>query len=216
MSDASVAPDGPQLADAPEVCPGGGVFLSGELVDWDSTNASFLGVFDAKVSLPGSLMPLLSTPPNGRIETCVPAASPLRFDLDAPADYLDGTLVIQREAIASLHPLSLRSIKLARASSFFTSRGLTFDPNRAQVVVFLAGDRSQVTLDRAHDAAQSGSDDTQPGTFVWTAGDTGRYVLFPNVDATLPTATVTGVAQPLSVPIAPGKLTLVATSIIFI
>jgi hypothetical protein len=213
MSDAS---DGPRLVDAPAVCPGGGVFVSGDLVDWDSTSASFLGVFDAKLSLPGSSMPLLSTPPNGRIETCVPAVFPLRFDLDAPADYLDGTLVIQREALTSLRPLNLRSITLARAGSFFTGRGLTFDPNRAQVVVFLAGDLAQVALDRAHDAVQAGNDGAQPGTVVWTAGDTGRYVLFPNVDTAQPTAMLTGLAVPLSVPLAPGKLTLVAISFVFI
>lgn len=215
MSDASFG-DGRPFGDAFDPCKGAGVFLTGELIDWDSSPAAFLGVFDAKLSVPGDPTPIFSTPPNGRLDTCVPAADPLKFDVDAPVGYLDGTMVVNQEALRSLLPLSLRSIKATRAATFFTERGLTFDASKAQVVVFFAGDRGGVSLDRAHGTAQAGNDDGTPGTFTWSPGDTGRYVLFPNVDATQATGTITSPSLPLAVPLAPGKLTLVAISFVFI
>jgi hypothetical protein len=213
MSDASR--DGMSPMDVADPCPGG-MHLTGELIDWDSPIGGFMGVFDAKLFTPGNPTPILSTPPNGRMDTCVPTANPLRLDVDAPTDYLDGTMVIQPEALASLRPLSFRSIKMARASSFFAERGLTFDPNRAQVVVFLAGDRAQIALDRPHGTAQAGNDDGSPGNFVWSVGDTGRYVLFPNVDTAQATGMISGPLPAMAVPLAPGKLTLVAVSFVFI
>lgn len=208
------APDTPDTPDAFDPCTGGQVFLSGEMLDWDSSNATFKGVFMAKISVDGTQV--LSTPPNGRLDVCVPPADPLVLDVDAPTDYLDGTMIVEREAITSLHPISFRGITATRAGTFFTERGLTFDANKAQVLVFLAGDRSSITLDRAHDATQTASDDASPGDFVWAAGDSGRYVLFPNVDPAQATATVTDPSGAQVVPIAAGKLTLVAVSFVFI
>lgn len=208
--------DGPLVGDSFDPCKGAGVFLTGELVDWDSSATAFAGVAGAKLSAPGNPTPIVTTPPNGRLDACVPDANPLRFDVDAPSDYLDGALVIERAAVRSLHPLSLRSLKAARVGAFFTDRGLVFNPDRAQVVVFLAGDRSSITLDRAHGPAQAGNDDAQPGTVVWSAGDVGRYVVFPNVDVTQATGTIKTPMSNVSVPLAAGKLTLVAVSFVFI
>jgi len=207
--------DGGPLGDA-SPCANGDVFLGGELVDWDSPDPTFLGVFMAKLSVSGLPGTILSTPPNGRLDVCVPQADPLRLDVDGPDDYLDGFMVVARDALQSLHPISMRDITMTRALSFYTEQGLVFDPNKAHVLVFLAGDRSTITLDRAHGAPQAGNDDALPDTFVWTAGDSGRYVLFPNVDVTQPTGTIRDPLASHVVPLVAGKLTMVAVSFIFI
>ena len=211
MSD-SRTDDGP-LADATGDC----VTLSAELVDWDSSTSAFQGVSGAKLSAAGNPTVILVTPPNGRIDACVPAADPIRLDVDAPGDYLDGSMVVPRSALTGLYPISFRGITTARADTFFTERGLTYDPSKAQVLVFAAGDRAPVSLDRAHDPAQAGNDDAQAGTFVWSVSDSGRYILFPNVDVTQATGTITGDRLgPVVIPLAAGKLTVIAVTVIFV
>jgi len=195
---------------------GSDTFFTGELIDWDSTDSAFLGVNAARVSVQG--MPAISTttPPNGRLELCVPTVPLLRFDVDAPAGYLDGTAYVEREALGGGLAISLRSITTTRTASFYTERGLTFDPARAHVLVFLAGDRSTLTLDRPHDAAQTANDDV-PGTFTWAAGAGGRYVLFPNVSVAQATGIITGdTSGPHTIALAAGQLSLVAISFVFL
>jgi hypothetical protein len=83
--------------------------------------------------------------------------------------------------------------------------------------VFLAGDRSGLTLDRQHGPPLSGNDGDGDGAFTWTAGNSGRYVLFPNVDVSSPTITLTGdLSGPHTIPVMAGKLTLVAISFVFL
>lgn len=196
---------------------GNDTFFTGELIDWDSTDSAFLGVNAARVSVQG--MPAISTttPPNGRLELCVPTVPLLRFDVDAPAGYLDGTAYVEREALGGGRAISLRSITTTRAASFYTERGLTFDPARAHVLVFLAGDRTTLTLDRPHDAAQNANDDAAAGTFIWADGAGGRYVLFPNVDVAQPTGVLTGdTSGPHTIAVTAGQLSLVAISFAFL
>lgn len=207
--------DGRVIPDAFNPC-GNELFVAGELIDWDSTASAFLGVFGAEVSLQGDPAVSISTPPNGRLELCAPKVDPLEFDVDAPPDYLDGTLYIEGEALDAFRQLSFRTITSARASTFYAERGLTFDPARGHVVVFLAGDRAGLTLDRPHGTTQAGNEDNN-GDITWTAGDGGRYVLFPNVDVTQPTATITGdTSGPHTVPVAAGALTLAGVFFVFL
>lgn len=194
----------------------GDPFLSGELIDIDSKPNTFLAVSGAQLSLPPSTTVLATTQPNGHVEACVPNTDLVTLSLDAPGDYLDGTIVLDRGSLQGLHPLSLRMFTAARAATFYASLGLTFDATKAHVLVFQAGDRERIALSGTHGTPQNGNDDASPGTFVWSAGDTGRYVLFPNVDVTQPTATIDGSSFPVVVPLTAGTLTLAATSVVFI
>ena len=186
-------------------------FVTGELVDFDSTLAQFQGVFGARLTVEGMPARTATTAPNGRFELCAPAASAMTFDLDAPADYLDGKAYIEAEALGGL-TVSFRAYTQLRGSMLYA-----FDANRGHVLVFLAGDRSSLTLSRAHGPPLAGNDDDNDGAFAWAPGDAGRYVLFPNVDVSSPTITLGGdTSGPHTIPVAAGKLTLVAISFVFL
>ncbi len=209
------ASDGDAIGDAG--C-GAESLISGELIDWDSSTASFLGVSGATVTLVGDPTITTTTPTDGSIDLCARPDRPLAFTVDGPIDYLDGTLTIDRDVLIEPGvPLSLRTITTTRAATFFTEHSLTFDAGSAQIVVLLTGDRTGLTLDRTHDTTQAANDDASPGTFTWTAGNTGRYVLFPNVQVSGSTATIAGDPKgPIVVPIEVGKLSLVAISFVFL
>jgi hypothetical protein len=193
--------------------------IGGELIDWDSSDADFLGIANATISLrfdPSSFS--TTTPPNGRIELCGRPDLPLEFAIDAPGDYLDGTLAIERDVALSGEAISLRMFTAARAATFFSEHGLIFDPNKAQVVVLMTADRAALSIDAAHDTALAGNDDLGGAEVTWSAGTSGRYVLFPNVDVADSSVTITGdlMSGPRAAPIAPGTLSLVAISFVFV
>jgi hypothetical protein len=205
------------LPDAFDPCTGGDLFLTGELLDFDSSATSFVGLNGALLTLPGDPLVLHTTPPNGRLDSCIPGPDPIQLRYDAPGAFLDGSIVVVREARNSSHTISFRGITSTRAASFYAEHGLTFDATKAQLLVFMAGDPSSVSLDRPHGAALSGNESQGlPGTVVWSPGEGGRMILFPNVDATLSTGLLTGGSLPLAVPLAANELTLVAVSVIFI
>jgi hypothetical protein len=180
-------------------------------VDFDSTLAQLKGVFGAKLTVQGMPARTATTAPNGRFELCAPAGiGPMLFDLDAPGAYLDGKVYIEEAALGG-RPLSFRGLTQARASALYT-----FDASRGHVLVFLAGDRSSLTLSGAHGPPLAGNGDDAAGAYTWTPGDVGRYVLFPNVAVTSPTVTLTGdISGPHVIPVAAGTLTLVAISFVF-
>lgn len=186
-------------------------FVTGELVDFDSSTAQFQGVFNARFTVEGMPARTATTAPNGRFQICAPATSAITFDVDAPGDYLDGKAYIEADAPDGL-PLSFRAYTALRGSMLYA-----FDANRGHVLVFLAGDRWNLTLDRPHGAPLSGNDDDNDGAFTWTAGNAGRYVLFPNVDVSSPTITLGGdYAGPHTIPVAAGTLTLVSIFFVFL
>jgi len=188
--------------------------VSGELVDWDSTTANFRGIPGAQLSVAGE-SPGPATPPNGRWELCA-TGDPIELVVEAPATYLDASVHVEAAALGG-RALTLRSLTRERAETFYAERSLTFDPARAHVLVFLAGDRFDLSLDRTHDAVQAANDDSTPGTYVWSAGIAGRYVLFPNVAVDQPTGTLGGdPSGPHAVPLTAGKLTIAALLHVFI
>jgi hypothetical protein len=192
-------------------CGGAEQLVTGELVDFDSTTAQFQGVFNARFTLEGMPAKTATTAPNGRFELCAPATKRMTFDVDAPADYLDGKAYIEAEAL-SHQTVSFRAYSQLRGSKLYS-----FDASRGHVLVFLAGDRSDLTLSRQHAPPLSGNDDDDDGVFTWTPGNAGRYVLFPNVDVSSPTITLDGdTSGPHTIPVIAGKLTLVAISFFFL
>lgn len=203
------APDGP--------C-GTGRLVTGELVDIDSTTTSFMGVNNALFTQRGGTA-MDATSPNGRFEMCASATTSYLFDVDAPGDRIDGVAYLEVEAVTEMaRTISFRTMTAARALTFYTERGLTFDATKAHVLVFLAGDRSNLTMSgAAHGAVQAASDDATAGTFVWAAGNGGRFVLFPNVDVTSPTVQLIGdLSGQHEVPVEAGKLTFAALFWVFL
>jgi hypothetical protein len=209
--DSSTVPDASPDT-PPEASPcGAGRLVTSELVDFDSTASQPIGVFNARFTAEGMPAQIFTTALNGRFDLCVHAKSPMIFDVDAPAAYLDGKAYIGGRGLG-LHPLSFRALTQARASTLYT-----FDANRGHVLVFLAGDRSDLTLDRAHGPPLAGDDEGSPGTYTWAPGNGGRYVLFPNVDVSSPTVTLTGDPYgPHTIPVAAGKQTFVAIWFVYL
>ena len=201
-------------------------FIAAELVDWDSAGgASFMGVAGATFTQRGGTA-TTTTPPNGRVEMCVATTTSYVFDVDvANATYLDAIAYFDLEAIvgsaAADQHVRFRGLTSARAASFYTERSLTFDATKAHVLVYLAGDVSNISLDRAHGIPQLGSYNAPADSIAWSTGVVGanaaKYVLFPNVDASSPTGVIEGDLQgDHSIPLAAGKLTLVGISWFFL
>ena len=157
------------------------LLIEGELIDWDSSDAAFQGVFGATLTQVGNPSVTLTTAPNGRLSLCAGRADPFLFTVAAGADdHLSGTLTIEPNVVlGAFRPLSFRILIPVRAATFFDEQGLTFDPDAAQIVVLQTGDRAELTLSGTHDPTQAGDDST--GAITWSAGASGRYVLFPNV-----------------------------------
>ena len=206
----STRPDAASDAPANDGSCGAERFVAGELVDLDSTTTQLQGVASARLTALGMPARTSVTAPNGRFELCAPASAAITLDVDAPADYLDGKAYIEAEALGG-RSLSLRAYTQLRGSMLYS-----FDASRGHVLVFLAGDRSDLTLGRAHAAPLSGNDDDGDGALAWAAGNVGRYVLFPNVDVSSPTILLHGdPSGPHTIPVAAGKLTLAAIFFVF-
>lgn len=183
--------------------------FTGELVDADSTSATFCGVNNAM--LDGAAMD--NTSPNGRFAMCIPAMGTSNLTLTPPGtasscSNMPGTYTLP--AIVVANPATIR------AGAFWSGRLITmqrmatlvpsFDAAKAHVMVHVEGQKRAVAILATHGAAQSFN-----GT-SWGAGEMGNDVLFPNVDVANGSTMLTVVGGAIgtgSIPLQAGKLTLV-------
>lgn len=161
--------------------------FTGEYVDWDSEAPSFCGINGATVEVEGDGA-MDTTAPNGRFDLCIPRTNattkltvtqPTAMSqcTNPPGTYTIPTLLVaNRDVILAGGFFSGRAFTEARQASFFQDAGLTFDPSKAQVLVYVNGNPRAVSLAAAHDAPQS------IAMMAWAPGDTGRTVFFPNVE----------------------------------
>ncbi len=201
-------------APRPDADCGDATLITGELVDIDSSTSAFAGVSGATFTPLAGGDPS-TTAPNGSFELCATGTPPFQFEVDVPGDRLDGIAYIDTRIQQARAP-SFRSFTAARAESFYQEHGLVFDAAKGHVLVFVAGDRTDLTLDRQHDTALA-ADDPDTTALAWSAGAVGRYVLFPNVDVGQATEMLSGdIAGPHTIPIAAGSLTLVSIAWFFL
>ncbi|MCE9576608.1 MAG: hypothetical protein K8W52_25900 [Deltaproteobacteria bacterium] len=188
--DAAVdAPGGPDAAQC-----AGELFLTGEYVDWDSTDTNFHGVANATFAIDNDANPAHTdlTSPNGRAELCLPATGRSRITITPAAagpQYLIGHFVADAAVFASGRIFSLRGLTPARASTFYAQFApLAFDAGKPQLLVNVSGTPVPITLGGASAEATLVYDKTA-GT--WSAGGTntgtGNLVLFANLDGSAPT-----------------------------
>ncbi len=192
-----------------------GRYVSGELVDIDSTNAALAGVNAATFTQRGSAV-TDTTSPNGRFELCAALSTTFVFDVDAVA-HVDGIAYVEVEALDK-RTISLRTWSIQRALTFYTALGLTYDPAKAHLMVFQTGDMADFTIaGGSHGAVQSGSGGDTTGAYTWTTSGGGRYVLFPNVDPTAGTISLIGdTSGQHTIPVEAGKLSFAALYTIFL
>jgi hypothetical protein len=200
-------PDGPAVDGGP--C-GADVLATGEIVDWDSTDASFCGVFGATFQVHGDATRHATTAPNGRFKLCIAPAPTTRIDITPPSaasqctvpssSYtVPGILVADRAVLASGALISARAFTVMRAPAF------GYDATKAQVFVHVEGTPRAVSVTGTHDAPQA-------FTGAWAAGDTGANVFFPNVDPAPGSTTIAvagGATGAGAAPLAAGTFTYV-------
>jgi hypothetical protein len=185
--------------------------FTGELVDADSTTASFCGVNGATL-VGGGVMG--TTPPNGRFQICIPRMGVTNLTLTPPGtasgcSSMPGTYTMG--AIAVANPATIL------AGGFWSGRLITMqrlatlvpglDAAKAHVIVHVDGQQRGVAILATHGTAQAFNGST------WAAGESGTDVLFPNVDVASGSTTLTVVGGAIGtglIPLQAGKLTLVS------
>jgi hypothetical protein len=174
--------------------------VTGEFIDWDSTPATFKGIFGAQFTLRGDASKTASTAPNGRFILCVPAADGL-IDIApmAGSGYIGGTLVVNKAVIQSGAQLSYRSFTATRAADF------GFSMAQAHVYVHVEGGARTATT-AASAAVQKHFENGQ-----WVDGNTGDEIYLGNVDPQATTAlTVPNTSKGAgSIPLTAGAFTYV-------
>jgi hypothetical protein len=163
--------------------PGTPLTYTGGYEDWDSTDNTFLGVFEATVTEVAHPDNTATTAPNGRSTLELPGDTISQVTWDK-AGYLTGRATV--DPATGLGVYDLRGLAETRVDSFFTELGdTTYDPARVLVLIEVrdavsgaARDGVTIGLGNAGDAYHDDADHAwQPG--ATTAG--GRYVVFPNV-----------------------------------
>lgn len=178
------------------------ITLKGEYLDWDSGgSAGFLGIFGATYVVRSDASITKVTPPNGRLDLCIPAADGF-IDI-TPASgsgYVSGTIVVNKMVFSAQPEQSYRSFKDTRAADF------GFSPSLAHVYVHVVGGARTVTT-----AATPAVVQVNNGT-TWTAGNTGTDIYLGNIPVSATTTlTVTGgsVTGPTTIPLSAGQFTYV-------
>jgi len=189
-------------------------FFTGELVDWDSTDSAFCGVFGATFTVEGDTSRTNMTNPNGRFQLCIKNAQQTVVDITPPTAMsecapsaglyqMPAMAVARHDVIATGDTYSTRMIGMTRAMQFFPPSGN--NPTKAIVFVHVDGTPGSVLSSATHDTPIAFDGTT------WAAGDTGVNVVFPNTDVSSGTSMVgftdgsgTGNA---TVPVAAGKIT---------
>jgi hypothetical protein len=168
--------------------------FTGELVDWDSTDADFCGVFQATFTLSTNSSVTNSTNPNGRFQLCIPVADQTVVNVTPPTGasqcnpsvglyQLPGIAIATHAVIATGQTFSTRMFGSNREMPFFSEFGITPDPAKAIVFVHVDGTPGSVLVEAVHD---------QPLEWdgsAWGSGDTGVDVVFPNVTVGNPATT---------------------------
>jgi len=190
-ADASV--DTPPDPCAPEMT------MTGEYVDWDSTESAFHGIFGASFVHRGDPSKMATTAPNGRFLMCIPAEDGF-VDVTpmASSDYtIAGTVIVDKAVIQSGAMQSYRNFTTTRAADF------GFSASMAHVYVHVATTAKAVTLG----ATAGVTKHFENGT--WVDGNTGTDVYLGNVDPQAMTTLTVGGTSAGMIPLAAGKFTYV-------
>lgn len=204
--------------DTPAMC-GGATSFTGEMVDWDSTEAKFCGVNKAVWTVRGDTACTSTTAPNGRFQLQVPRQAQTLVDIVPPTAgsecpalsgtpmntyQLRGVAIASDAVISAGGAFSARALTQARVLTMATQIGAPLAADHGQLVVHVSGTPRQVSISAGHAMAQRFDGST------WAAGDTGSDVFFPNIDLSggVVTVSMTGTSVGTGTyTLEPGKLT---------
>lgn len=190
-------------------CPTGQSFFTAEHLDWDSSDAAFLGVFDAAWTSADDPSQTDATSPNGRVELCLDDPAPVRrLNVEAPGAYLDAIVVLRDVDFEGPELLSARTPTAAQLTTLLEGSGVDLDPADGHLLVYFPIDTAPQTITGTPELTLQAS--LAAGAPTWTEGNQGSYVLFANLaPGTITMAALTGLSLPLDVPIEASKLTIV-------
>jgi hypothetical protein len=169
----------------------------GEFADLESLAGSFAGIGGAHWSVGEEGA---TSAPNGRIELCLAPEARNVVSVVAPAPYLSGVYVADRDVFADGTVMfSQYGASAAQLGALYqTFGGLTYDATRAQLLVEVKGAPATPTLTGATAAT------TRYFTAdrTWSATGPGSYVLFVNVAPG--TGTIAVADESIEVPLTAG------------
>lgn len=160
-------------------CADGEVEVQGDWTDWDSTDTSFKGIFDATITEVGNESNSITTAPNGRAVICLTAGQDHQLSFSHP-DYLPMTFNIAAENLEFVY--SVHGLTEQRADDLFAQElSLTRDTSAAQVLLEIPA------------AADASLDTAAAGPFR-TLED--AYLIFANLGVAGPATTALSVTPP--------------------
>lgn len=189
------------------------VLYTGEYVDWDSSNTTFCGIFDATFQVHGEPSRVDHTNPNGRFMLNVQPDAPTRIDITPPTAQseclqptstytMPGLTMADPAVIATGQIFSMRNFSELARMNIVNNYG-PLDPQKGHVFVHVDGNQRVVSLSLAS-SVQLAYDGTK-----WATGDTGVNVFFMNVptgNTLVQMTSATGVGM---VPVEAGTITYV-------
>jgi hypothetical protein len=207
------------VIDTPPGTCGADAAFTGEIIDWDASNAAFCGVFGATLTVRGAAARTDTTNPNGRFELCLAhqpqttidvAFSATASECTTPKDTypVPAVLIVDQRIVDTDMVLSAREMTGMRQATMFAQVGAPYDAAKGQLVVHSLGVPGPVSITASHGTTQAFT-----GT-AWAAGDTGSDVFFPNA---APGATqVSASNQTFTVTLEAGKYTHLTVSSLLI
>lgn len=180
--------------------------FAGEYLDWDSGDANFCGIFGAEFAVQDSAARTDITPPNGRVELCIPDAAFVYVDITPPSTESQCSTPPQLKylmsGIAVLAKPALTAGATWSGRAFVTGRQAV-DATKAHVLVHVIGTPRAVSIGAAHGEAQARVND------MWSVGNVSNDVFFPDVDPSGGTTTLVAgtIVGAVPVPLVAGKLT---------
>jgi hypothetical protein len=199
------------------VCPAAS-FYQGQYLDWASTQAAFCGIFGASFEVNGDSNVTWSTPPNGRIQICLPTTT-TRTQIDitppsamSPCDPSPGSYSTTMPGITMADPAVIATGNNVSYRDFSTTvaAGLELDVTDGYLFVDIVGSASAITLS---EQPLAGAPVQYFDGTVWstTMPSTLVSVFYPNLDPSSGsvTVTMTGATGNGSVPLKAGTLSYI-------
>lgn len=210
--------DGP--VDAPPDAAGCGndLRLIGDYLDWDSNNANYMGVAGAVWTVVGDAARQTQSAPNGVVVMCLNPAAPSQISVGgAGAGYVDGLFLADPAVLSAAGSrFAMRGVRRndpGGVASQFTEFGVSYNPALAQILVYnLSNTPIPLALEPAINPPQASFVSDGTNDITWSAGDAGKFTLFPNRPFGTGAATLTSTSPftgPTTIPLAGGRFTLV-------
>ena len=188
--------------------------LVGEYLDWDSTNAGFLGIASSSWSVVGDPTRSAMTQPNGTLVLCLSPAGISQITVSGPAPYLPALFLADAAVFSPAGSrFEARGLKMGiDAVNQYLEFGQPFQVGFAQILVYKIGAPIPLALAPVINPPQRNFVSDGPNDITWSDGDTGTFTLFTNRPVNVGTATLTSTVAftgPTTIPIAGGRFTIV-------